>query len=620
VFLRSTLVKSGGKAVRYWKLVENYSTERGTRQRVVAHLGRLENFTAADWQGLAERLGQPEMAAALEYRVQNVRPGRPSDRVAPLTPEEAAQAVPVLLNHVGWKDPRRFGDVYAAVHVWRALGLGRLLSEHLKGRSAAVTCQVAALMVANRLVAPESEWGMLDWWPRTALPELLGLPVERVDDNRLYRCLEALLPLKANIEEHLVAAGSDLFARHYTALLYDLTSTYFTGQAVQTPGARLGHSRDKRSDCKQVCIGLVVDWDGFPVGYEVYEGNRQDASTVEGTLDKLRKRFPDGEPTVCMDRGMLNDKTMPLLRAGWRFIIAERRETAESYLRQMSPAAWQVIRRDAQGQPTIEVQELAPEEGERLILVRSSGCAQKEHSMHQRVCSRLVEDLTALQKRVAVGRLKDPAKIQVAIGRILGRYPGVSRWVTVGVRQTEAGPVLHWGMKEEVLARQQEQEGVYLLRTNLQQGEPGQIWSHYMTLAHIEAAFRHLKQELRLRPLFHYKKSRVEAHILLSYLAYVLLWAIERTHRQHGGALTGRRVLEVLSGIEMGTVTLRTTDGRRLELPRLSTPRPEEAQVLSSLGLALPRPRGGTAGPDWQMSLIDYGDKNHPCKTDSEIK
>ncbi len=266
MFLRSTLVKFGGKAVRYWKLVENYSTQRGTRQRVVAHLGRLENFQAEDWQKLAERLGQPEMAAALQYRVQNVRPGRPSDRIAPLTPEEAAQAVPVLLGQVGWKDPRRFGDVFAALHFWRVLGLGRLLAEKLKGRAAAIACQVAALMVANRLVAPESEWGMLDWWPRTGLPELLGLPVERVDDDRLYRCLDSLLPLKASIEGRLSDVGASLFGREYTALLYDLTSTYFTGQALRTPKARRGHSRDKRPDCKQVCIGLVVDWEGFPVG------------------------------------------------------------------------------------------------------------------------------------------------------------------------------------------------------------------------------------------------------------------------------------------------------------------------------------------------------------------
>jgi len=620
VFLRSALVKSGGKLVRYWKLVENYGTARGTRQRVVAHLGRLENFTAQDWQDLADRMGQPEMAAALEYRVKNVRRGRPCDRVAPLSPEEAAeQVLPIRLGDVGWKDPRRFGDVYAALHFWRLLGLGRLVSGALKGRSAALTSEVAALMVANRLVSPESEWGMLEWWPRTALPELLGLPVERVDDTRLYRCLDALLPMKAQIEEHLAGTGRDLFGREYTALLYDLTSTYFAGPALGVPDAKLGHSRDKRKGCKQLCIGMVVDWEGFPAGYEVHAGNTHDAATVPQTLAKLRARFPDGEPTVCMDRGMVNDETMSLLRKGWRFIVAERREAAGEHLGMMSEAAWQVMRRDAQGQTTLEVQELPPEGGERLILVRSAGCARKERGIHDRMFTRLVADLNRLEGRVAAGRLKDRAKIERALGRIMERSPGISRWVQAGVETGGSTPVLRWQVLSEVMAEKQAQEGLYVLRTNLQQGDPEQIWSQYMTLARIEAAFRHLKQELRLRPLFHKKQHRVEAHILLSYLAYVLLWVMEHTHRCHGGTLTGRGILEVLSGIEMGTITLRAGDGRRLQLQRLSAPRPEEAHVLASLDMALPRVRGAEPRPDWQMSLIDFGDKNGPPQGHSDL-
>ena len=607
MFLRSTIVKSGGKPVRYWKLVENHATERGTRQRVVAHLGRLENFTAQDWRNLAERMGHPEMAAALEYRVLNVRPGRPCDRIAPLAADQAEQAVPVRLSDVSWRDPRAFGDVFVALHFWRMLGLGRLLCKQLKGRSARITAQVAALMVANRLIAPESELGMLDWWPGTALPELLGLAVQQVDTNRLYRCLDALLPCKAAIEEHLAEAGRGLFGRQYTALLYDLTSTYFEGQAVKTPTAKLGYSRDKRSDAKQVCIGVVVDWDGFPVGYEVYEGNVRDAATVQGTLSKLRERFPGAEPTVCMDRGMVNDKTMPLLRDGWRFIVAERRDAVDGYLDQVSEPAWHVVRRDG-GVPSLEVQELMPDGAERLILVRSAGCARKERGIHERLSSRMVRDLTALQARVAAGRLKDRAKIDRSVGRIQERYPGVSRWFEVRVVQTGEKSTLEWSLKETVAQDKRAQEGLYLLRTNVQHGNPEQIWANYMTLAQIEATFRHLKQELRLRPIFHYKQSRVEAHILLSYLAYVLLWSIERTHRQHGGGLTGRRVLEILSGIEMGTIVLRNVDGRRLDIVRLSTPRPEESQVLGSLQLRLPQARTHPNHKMWQMQLIENGD------------
>jgi transposase len=617
-------VKSGNNAFRYWKLVENYSTGRGTRQRVVAHLGRLENFGAEDWRKLAERMGQPDMAAALEYRVGNVRPGRPSDRIAPLLPEEADQAVAIRLADVGWKDPRRFGDVYVALHFWRKLGLGDLLAKHLKGRSATMTCQVAALMVANRLVAPESELGMLDWWPRTALPELLGLPVERIDANRLYRCLDAVLPHKARIEEHLAQVGRDLFGREYTTLLYDLTSTYFEGQAVDVPMAKRGYSRDKRPDAKQICIGVVVDWEGFPVGYELYDGNVRDHQTVSGTLKKLDERYPEIQPTVCMDRGMVTDETMALLRKRYRYIVAERRETMAQYLPQITETSWQVVRQDCHGVPLIEVQELKVEGSDRLILVRSAGCAKKEHGIHERMVSRLTGDLDALKARVAEGRLKQPDKIERAIGRILERYPGTARWVQVKREEAddpEGTPCsVSWQLHSDLADQRETMEGLYLLRTNVHESDPAQLWNGYMTLTQVESVFRHLKQELRLRPVFHYKERRVEAHILLSYLAYVLLWVIERTHRQRGGGLTGRRVLEVLSGIEMGTILLRTAEGRRLEIERLSTPRPEEQETLNTLDVRLPDRRARDKLGSWQMQLIDYGDKNDPAKTDFEIK
>ena len=229
MFLRSTVVKSGDKKIRYWKLVENYHTERGTRQRVVAHLGSLENFTAGDWRNLAERLGQPDMAAALEHRVKNVRRGRPGTRETPYEPGDGEEAVSIYLSSLSWENPRSFGEVYVALRFWQRVGLGKLFSELFKGRSAKIDCLVCALMVANRLVAPSSELGMVWWWPRTALPVLLGLPAERVDDCRLYRCLDAILAHKERIEEHLARRGRELYEREYVALLYDLTSTYFEG-------------------------------------------------------------------------------------------------------------------------------------------------------------------------------------------------------------------------------------------------------------------------------------------------------------------------------------------------------------------------------------------------------
>jgi len=612
MFLRSTIVKSGDKKIRYWKLVENYHTERGTRQRVVAHLGSIENFTAQEWQKLAERLGQPDMAAALEYRVKNVRRGRPGTREAPYKPEDGEEAVPVYLGSLSWENPRNFGDVYVALRFWQRLGLGRLFSELLKGRSAGTDCLVAALMVANRLIAPSSELGMLGWWPRTALPVLLGLPVERVDDCRLYRCLDAIFGYKERIEEHLARRGRELYEREYVALLYDLTSTYFEGSAEGIQKAKRGYSRDSRPDAKQVTIGVVVDWDGYPVGHEVFDGNVRDHATVSGTLSKLRDRFGISAPTVCMDRGMVTEETLALLRDGYQWIVTESREKARAYAANAKPEAWQVIRRDSSVAPAIEVQEIDSEGSERLVMVRSAGCAAKEKGMHDRFLCRMEKDLSSLASRVDSGKLKVRAKIERAVGRIQERYPGMSRWVAVEVLESDGKTSLEWQIKPEYSSEVRENDGIYVLRTNLCQTSPEDVWKGYMTLTRVEATFRSLKQELRLRPVFHQKGDRVEAHILLSYIAYAMLWCIEHTHRAHGGTLTGRGVLDVLSGIELATIRLKAADGRRIALERISSPRTEESQVLDTLGVHLPRKPRTEKHPDLQLSLIDSGDQFLP--------
>ena len=608
MFLRSTVVKSGDKKIRYWKLVENYHTERGTRQRVVAHLGSLENFTAGDWRNLAERLGQPDMAAALEHRVKNVRRGRPGTRETPYEPGDGEEAVSIYLSSLSWENPRSFGEVYVALRFWQRLGLGKLFSELFKGRSAKIDCLVCALMVANRLVAPSSELGMVWWWPRTALPVLLGLPAERVDDCRLYRCLDAILAHKERIEEHLARRGRELYEREYVALLYDLTSTYFEGSADGIEKAKRGYSRDSRPDAKQVCIGVVVDWDGYPVGYEIFDGNVRDHATVSGTLAKLKDRFGVAAPTVCMDRGMVTEETLCVLRNGYEWIVTESRERGRAYAANAKSAVWQVIRRDSSGAPEIEVQEIDCEGSERLVLVRSAGCAAKEKGMHDRFLARMKKDFESLASRVEGGKLKVRAKIERAVGRIQERYPGLSRWVVVEVLDCEGKARIEWRLKPEYGSEVRENEGIYVLRTNLSQTSPEDVWKGYMTLTRVEATFRSLKQELRLRPVFHQKGNRVEAHILLSYIAYALLWCIEHTHRAHGGTLTGRRVLDVLSGIELATITVRAADGRKIALERISSPRTEEAHVLDSLGIRLPRKPRADKQPDLQLSLIGSGE------------
>lgn len=600
MFLRSTVVKKAGKSYRYWKLVETVRTATGPRQRVVAHLGALAHFTAADWETLAQRLGGPAMAAALERRVrQGGRRGRPPKWTLQDRVRAAPDAVTIRLGETTWRDPRPCGDVYAGLVLWQRLGLGALLAAKIdESRAEVPWSTVAALIAVNRLVAPMPEWRMVRWWRTTALPQLLGLPLAAVDDHRLYRCLDRVLPHKQAIEERIAGCGQTLFGQSYRFLLYDLTSTYYEGQVPHNPKAKRGHSRDRRSDCKQVCIGAVVDREGFPVGYEVLAGNVKDHQTVAGMLDRLRSRFGLTDRTLCMDRGMVTAESLQVLRAARvAYLLADRRDAAQAYAAQVATGPWQPIRTDRQtGQALVEVQAVGREDGDRLILVRSQGCREKEGGIHTRLLTRLTGALERLATTVRKGRLVDPAKIERRIGRILARHPGLARWVCVRREEVaeETGKrrsVVHWHVKEEAEALARQLEGVYLLRTNVEGTTPAQVWEDYVTLVRVEEAFRTLKHDLHLRPICHHWERRTEAHVLFAWIAYAMYWVLERTHRRHGGTLTGRRVLEVLHGIALGTIRLTTVQGMKLDLERISTPRPEEAEVLQTLRMTLPRPK-----------------------------
>ena len=438
MFLRSSVVKKGGKTYRYWKLVENVRTETGPRQRVVAHLGDLSNFTAGDWQDLAGRMGEPEMAAALQRRVrQSGRSGRPpkwtlADRAG--SASDASDVVSIRLSATSWREPVAFGDVYTALVLWKRLGLGELLGERMNGSAAKVPWPtVAALIAVNRLVEPMPEWPMVRWWQRTALPQLLGIPLAAINDDRLYRCLDLVLPHKQAIEERIAGVGQSFFGQSYRYLLYDLTSTYFEGQMESNPKARRGYSRDHRPDCQQVTIGAVVDREGYPVGYEVLAGNVRDHQTVAGMLDRLGARFGLADRTLCMDRGMVTQDSLQRIRESTiRYVLADRRGASERFQEQVRQGPWQTRRADPDtGEAVVEVQEVGEEEGDRLILVRSRGCAQKEKGIHDRMLCKLKAHWERLQSTVRQGRLVNPEKIDRRIGSILARHPGMASWVCV---------------------------------------------------------------------------------------------------------------------------------------------------------------------------------------------
>lgn len=604
MFLRKSVTHRNGKTYCYWQLVESVRTRAGSKQRVVAHLGDLAKFDAAQWRVLAERLGEPDIAEALRHRMGPAKPrrGRPPNTLKLEAPSADETVLPIRLGSVSWEDPRSFGDVYAGLEMWRRLGLGDLIEEKLRAQDPPEDMErMAALNVVARLVRPRSELETARWAQTTALPELLGVKRKAITKDQLYRSLDFVWPHKAAIEAHLEREGRDLFGQDYQVLLYDLSSTYFEGRAAGIGKAKRGYSRDHRPDCKQIVFGVVVSVEGWPIGYETHDGNILDAQTLAGLLGKLEKRFgkprpvaPGEEPerATVMDRGLLSQGNLDLLRqAHYGYLLTEKRgRGAAWYWRRGREDAWQAIRTNDRGEPAVEVQEIGTDGPDRLILVRSRGCRQKEKGIHDRVLRRLKEDLETMAGTLARGRLKDSAKIHQRLGRLEERHGALWPWVKVEVVPGENGrSTLRWEVRQDIEEAVRRAEGVYLLRTNRPKRSPQQLWEDYIRLTVVESVFRALKHDLQIRPIYHVKEERVESHLLFSFLSYLLYWMLEREHRKRGGTLTGRKLLELLSQVQLGTIRMKTKGGQTLRLKRVSTPSREIAEILKTLDLHLPR-------------------------------
>lgn len=619
MFLRKSVTRRKGKTYCYWQIVESVRTGSGTKQRVVAHLGDLAKFDAAQWRSLAERLGEPDLARQLQHRVESgvARRGRPPNTLKLESPRAGATVLPIRLDGVAWEDARSFGDVYAGLEMWRRSGLGEFIEEKLAGydHSIPMDRMVAANVVA-RLVRPRSELETARWAKTTALPELLGLKRRDISKDRLYQSLDLIWPLKAEIEALLESKGRVDFGQQYQVLLYDLSSTYFEGRAPGVPKANRGYSRDHRPDCKQIVFGVVVTVQGWPTGYETHEGNIHDDATLPGVLTKLERRFgrpkavaagEEPDRITVMDRGLLTDKNLTLLREQhYGYLLAEKRgRGAAWYWQRGQEKAWEVIRKDDAGQTEVEVQEIGTDGNDRLILVRSRGCRQKEKGIHDRVLRRLREDLEAMAGTLSRGRLRHPDKIQQRLGRLQERHAPLWNWVKVRVTHDEKSgrSALEWEIRQEIEEAVRRAEGVYLLRTNLPKRSAKDLWENYIRLTVVESVFRALKHDLRIRPIFHQKGERVEGHMFFSFLAYVLYWMLEREHRLRGGKRTGRMLLQLLSQIQLGTIRLKTKGGQSLRLKRVSAPSRELAEILRSLDLRLPRT--GTSPTQLRLSRPD---------------
>ena len=573
MYLRHTIRKKDGKAHCYWRLVRSVRVGVRVIQQTVAHLGELDEHGRVEARALARRLiGAPEQAQLFDDGSEHM-------------------TVPVRLKSIRIERSRRFGDVYLALALWRGTGLSELCERLLPaGKERISWAKMAAVLVAARLCEPSSELHIAeDWYRRTALADLLQLEDDQVNKDRLYRALDHLLAHKEAIEAHLSRRCGQLFAVQNEVLLYDVTSTYFEGQAEANPLARRGYSRDHRPDCKQVCIALVVTFDGFPLGYEVFAGNTHDSRTLQTIVATMEARHGMLGRVWISDRGMASTDNLAWLRStGRRYIIGAPKSELKKFSSALAAAdGWRTVHEGVEVKLTRH-----PETKETVILCRSADRRSKERAMHDKFSQRIEEALQRLAARLARAKKRaDPAVVNRQIGRILQQNQrSAARFaITLELDGCPAGfrlGVVYSDAFDDWAALS---EGAYLLRSNIDDWSDQQLWKAYIQLTQAEAAFRIHKDQLNLRPIWHQHAERVQAHILVCFLAFVLWKSLEMWQSRAGLGNSPRTVLEELARIQSNDVVLPTASHGQIRLRCVTQPDAAQAALLDRLGIVLPR-------------------------------
>jgi len=573
MYLRHTIRKKDGKVHRYWCLVRSVRLGRRVIQQVVAHLGELDERGRIQARELARHvIGTPEQAQLFD------------DGSEQLT-------VPVRLQGVRVKRSLRFGDVYLALALWRGTGLERLCEQLLPvGKESISWAKVAALLVTARLCEPSSELHIAEaWYRRTALADLLQLGEQEVTKERLYRALDHLLEHKSALEAHLSKRCGQLFAAENEVLLYDVTSTYFEGQAERNPQAQRGYSRDHRPDCKQVCIAVVVTFDGFPLGYEVFAGNTHDSRTLQTIVTTMEARHGVLGRVWISDRGMASADNLAWLReTGRRYIIGAPKSELKKFAVELASAdGWRTVQEGVAVKLTTHAQT-----GETAILCRSQDRRSKEQAMHAKFSVRIETALQRLAARIARSKKRlNQAAIQRQIGRILQRNQRAAARFAIGLEPDgcAAGFRLAVAYNPAFDEWAAVSEGSYLLRSNIADWDEQQLWKAYIQLTQAEAAFRIQKDELSVRPIWHQREDRVQAHILVCFLAFVLWKTLEMWQQRAGLGNSPRTILEELARIQSHDVVLPTTTYGQLRLRCVTQPDPAQSMLLDRLGLVLPK-------------------------------
>jgi transposase len=593
MFIRQCFRKKDGKRHAYWALVESYRTDAGPRQRIVAWLGKLDEAGRLGVERAARSTDpSPTNGSATAYGEQQLSLFSQVDDDTPTEP----QWVEVDASKVRVENCRKFGGPWLALEVARKLHLDEFLQGVMpSGQERVAWWRSALILVVARLCHPSSELYLSEqWYPKSALPQLLGVPADRVDDNRLYRTLDQLLPHKEKLEIHLKNRMGQLFDLEYDLLMYDITSTYFEGQA-NFDLAQRGYSRDQRSDCKQVCIGLVVSRCGMPLGYEVFAGNTADVTTVEQIVKTMEKRHGKSDRIWVMDRGMVSEANIDFLREGGRrYIVGTPKSMLKTFETELLKDDWNTIRDGLEVKLCTRPREngnvsKSDDDKEMFILCRSRDRSNKEGAMVQRVEQKIEERLVTMTDRCKRQR-RDPMKVEREIGRLLGQNTRAARLFDVTVEKAEDGHArIEWKKIEASRDWATLSAGCYILRTNITDWSDEQLWKAYIQLTEAEAAFCIQKSDLKIRPIWHQKEDRVLAHIFVCFLAYVLWKTLSQMCQQAGLGNEPRRILKELGDLEIMDVVLPTRSGIDIRRRCLSKPTDHQQILLDRLKLRLPK-------------------------------
>ena len=574
MFLRSYKRKKNGKWHEYFSVVENRRVANGkTVQRTVLYLGEITSSQEDTWRKTLEVFDQDT--------------GKREQKLLFADGAETAEcdidSIKVKLSRMQLCRPRSFGDCWLACELWQRLGLDEFWADRLDTlRSDISWAKVLKLLVVNRLIHPRSEFYIhRQWFDKTAMDELLNTDYRIAAKDRLYRCLDRILKHKEDLCKHLKSEWEDMFGLEFDVLLYDLTSTYFEGLCEQNPKAKFGYSRDKRSDCRQVVIALVVTPEGFPIGYEVLPGNTLDKTTLRFFLRKIESIYGKARRVWVMDRGIPTEDVLSQMRdENIQYLVGTPRAALNKLEDRLVELDWK------QANDNVVVKLLA-EDNELYVLAKSKDRRAKERAIRKYKLRKYLQGLSRLHKNC---RNRD--KLLERLGALKQQSGKSIKCVdlTIPPQGSKVTPEnFSYSLNRNIYKKMILRDGMYLLRTNLTETKPDVIWERYVLLTQVEAAFKSLKSDLAVRPVYHQLEHRVEAHIFVAFLAYCLMTTLRQKLRCHAPGLTSREVLDKLSAIMMIDVRIPTTDGRILEMRRYSQPELEQRIILDKLKVKLPK-------------------------------